>query len=365
MASMTAPTESPAATGKTGGFKLTERDRLALDRTFSIDTRALAVVRILVAGLVLFEALILEWFAYAHSNPAIDFLYRNSNLIIIPFAVMMLIGYKTRIATVLVWVIYSIPQRSELLAGGAIEMGDFITVVLLLWLTFLPLDRHLSVESRPGRARPSRYLSVASGGILFQVFVIYFSAGWLKSFHEWVIDANAMELILSNSYFETPIGTALLGYPAFLAVMSVVSYVIEVVGSLLVMIPGKTLEKRRLVVVPAFIALHVGIALTMGIGLFPFVMIAAWLLFLPSRFWDRVWSRFGGEPAMVEPTVDKNGWRNLSAGALVVIMLVSNLMTWMYYPNFEGFSEFFHDFTIYLLMYQRWAMFAVPSTLPI
>lgn len=365
MAPVSAPSKVEPEARRKRRLNLTTRDRDVLDATFSIDTRALAVARILIAILLLVEALFLPWSTHEHSNPAIDFLYRNSNLVIVPFALMMLVGYKTRLAVFLCWVLYSIPQRADLLAGGAVDMGDYITVVLLLWLTFLPLGRHLSIDGRRQGNAPARFLSVASGGLIFQIFVIYFSAGLLKDLNEWVVDATAMASVLSHPLYETPLGTALLDYPAVLAVMSVATIVIEVIGAVLVLVPGKTLEMRRMIVVPAFIALHIGITLLMGIGLFPFLMIAAWLLFLPMRFWDWLWSKFGGAFAVGEREIDGNTWRNISAGVLVAIMLVSNVLSWLFFPTFEGFSDYFQDFTVYLLIYQRWAMFTSPATLPV
>lgn len=365
MVSVSARADAAAEKGKARGLKLGDRDWRALDRLFSIDTRALAFVRILLSGLILVEALFAEWFTYSHPVPAVDFLYRYSNIIIVPFAVMMLIGYKTRLATILVWVLYSIPQRSELLSGGAIDMGDYITVVVLLWLTLLPLGRHLSFDSRHKDNHPARFLSVASGGLLFQVFLIYFSAGLLKNLNEWVLDATAMETILSHPAYETSLGLALLDYPAALVAMSVATYLIEIFGALMVLIPGKSLERRRTIVVPIFVAMHVGIAALMGIGLFPYVMIAIWLLFLPVRFWDRVWAMFDGNAASEKPLVESSRWTNGIGAVLVGVMLLSNLLTWLYYPDFRGFTGVFQDFTLYLLMYQRWAMFAVPSTMPI
>lgn len=364
MASVSAPSKA-GTKQKARELKLTAADRRALDMTFSIDTRALAVVRILLAGFILYEALFLDWSTSSDPNPFVDFLYQNSNLVIVPFAVMMLVGYKTRFAVALCWIVYSIPQRNDLLSGGAVDMGDYITVVLLLWLTLLPLGRHLAVDGWRHDTTPARFLSVASGGIIFQIFVIYFSAGLLKDINEWVIEATAMEYVLSHPLYETALGTALLDYPAVLAVMSVATIFIEVLGALLVIVPGKTLEKRRMIVVPAFIFLHIGIAALMGIGLFPLVMIAAWLLFLPPRFWDWLWAKFSGTQSAVEPDVDRNRWRNGVAGALVLVMLISNVLSWLYHPTFDGFSAYFQDFTLYLLMYQRWAMFPSPSTLPL
>lgn len=365
MATVSAPkTETQPRNPK--AFRLKERDKRALDRTFSIDTRALALIRILLAAMVLVEALFLPWSHPEHPNAAINLLYQYSDLIILPFALMMLVGYRTRMAIAFVWAIYSIPIRADLLNGVDVDLGKYILNIFLLWAAFLPLGRHLSIDARmAGRgAPPARFLSVATVGIMFQLFVVYFSAGLVKDMGEWVVDATAMEAILSHPNYETAVGTALLAFPGLLAAMSIGTVLLEIVGSALLLIPGKTLPMRRLILVPLFILLQIGIAVTMDLGLFPYVMMPMWLIFLPSRFWDWLWAKFDAVAAPTELLIDSNKWRNTVAGVILVITLISNFFTWMYYPDFVGFTDGFKTFTVYLTIFQRWLMFSAPSSLP-
>ncbi|HUG08915.1 MAG TPA: HTTM domain-containing protein [Acidimicrobiia bacterium] len=342
-------------------FRLGERDRRALDQIFSIDSRALVVLRLLMAGLILFQALFLEMGQFGELGGLYGGLVDNAHLVILPFALMLLVGYKTRFATIICWLVYSLPLRADLTNDIAVPMGHFILNLALLWCCFLPLGRHLAVDSRAENFRPVRFLSVAGGALLFQIAVVYLSAGLVKDLGEWVFDATAMETILSLPRYETALGVALLAYPTLLAVMSRTTFLFEVVGALLVLVPGKTLATRRLLIMPVFVVFHVGIAALMGIGLFPYVMIALWLLFLPSGFWDMVWARFGSARAGTELMVDDNRWRNGAAGAIVLMAFLSNVFTWLSYPDNPGTFDSYQEVMRYLLILQRWLMFNVPS----
>jgi hypothetical protein len=322
------------------------------------------VVRILLGTLLLFQSLFLDSPQPSGLDPLSEVAYEYGPLVMIPLAGMLALGFRTRMVMVLAWLVYTIPVRGELLSGRGVEMGYYILSLALFWCMFLPMDRHLTVSSRGVSTTPVRYLSVASGALLFQIFIIYFSAGLFKDIGEWVIHGTAMESVLSSPKYETALGTALLGYPFMLRVASVTTFLIEVVGSLLVILPGKTLPTRRLVLVPVFIALHVGIAATMGLGLFPYVMIALWLLFLPPTFWNRVWGWFGVTPRTILPTIDRSRWRNGIAGLAVAIATVSNLIVWGYYrqrDSMPAFFDWFQDLAITLVLFQRFLMFNVPS----
>lgn len=346
-------------------IELSSRDRQVLDSTFSIDSRALAILRILMAALVLVDSLFFQWSRPRDPEGLIQYLNEYGDMIVIPFALMMLVGFKTRYAVILCWLAFSLRIRADLLdTDAAVSVGDYILNLALFWSMFLPLGRHLSIDSRGSLQQPVRFLSIASGAFLFQIFIIYFSAGVTKEMGEWVVDATALQTILANPTYETALGVTLVQYPTLLAITSVVTIALEIVGSLLAIVPGKSLEVRRLVLVPLFIAFHIGIAATMGLGLFPYVLMAVWLIFLPARFWDRVWGRPSKGTSTSELTYDRNKWRTSIAAAGIAFVLMSNVITWLYYPNLDGFAGGVQSVGRYLVLYQQWAMFSVPSSLP-
>lgn len=362
---MSATTSRKEAPGEDARLRLQERDWKILDATFSIDTRALAVVRVLVAGLIIFQSLFIELGATHDPEVFTDFFTEYAHLLVIPPATMMLFGYRTRFAVIAAWLVYSLPLRAQLLAEIQVPLGYYILNISLFWFIFLPLDRHLAIDSRRLQSTPVRFLSVAGGALLFQIFLVYFSAGMIKDLGEWVIDATAMQTILAHPNYETALGVAILDYPVVTAVMSVATYVVEVVGALLVLVPGKTLTLRRMVMVPVFIAFHIGIAAFMGLGLFPYVMIALWLVFLPSVGWDGVWSRLGSRQRIAaDAERDTSRWRNGIAGFAVTLAAISNVITWISYPEYDGVFGVFQDTMIWLVLYQQWLMFSLPSSIP-
>ena len=353
------PTE-PQASKKP---RLTERDRQVLDSTFAIDSRVLAILRIAMATFILIEAAI-DWNRPRDPQGLFAFLGQYGELIVVPFAVMMLVGFKTRWAVLLCWLTYGLTIRATFLdADLSVDVGDYILTLSLFWSIFLPLGRHLSLDARGGTAPPVRFLSLASAAFLLQVFIIYLSAGLLKEMNEWVFDATAMEAILSNERFAGGFSEWILQFPTALAVMSVGTIALEVIGSILIIVPGKSLPKRRLVIVPMFIALHLGIALFMNLGVFPYICMFVWLIFLPSNVWDRVWGWFQDNPPKPVALVDTNKWRAVVVAVAMVIAIVSNIITWMYYPDVTGWADGWQTVATYTLLYQQWAMFSVPSSL--
>ena len=274
---------------------------------------------------------------------------------------MLLLGYKTRLATVLTWLVYTIPIRDDLLtSGGTVFLGNYILALMLFWGFFLPLGDTLSIDSRRGSTPgPTRFLSIASGGILLQVFVIYFSAGITRDMGEWLFQADALETILGQTRFASELGRSMTEFPILLAALSIATIALELIGTVLLFVPGKSLAKRRSLVVIAYILFHAGMFFLMDIGIFPFVMMTVWLLFLPSSAWDRITRRRNAVPVVL----DTDRMRGLGASVVLGYIAVSNAVTWLYFPNYEGWQATWQLVGRYLLLYQQWAMFAVPSSL--
>jgi hypothetical protein len=338
---------------------LKERDRRVLADLFSIDTRALTAIRIGLALIILVDAFTtpLPTEPRAGFEVVIDY----AMVLIVPFAVMLLLGYRTTVATLICWLLYGLQPREAFLAGGLLELEDYMMTLFLFWGAFLPLGAHLSLDGRrnPSASRSGSILSVASAGFLLQLFVIYFSAGATKLHSEWIGDATALQYVLASPKYASELGHAMLAFPGVLAVGSVLTVVLETIGSILLFVPGRTLKVRRILVTAGFILFHVGIAIFMSIGRFPYVMIVVWLAFMPPGVWDRVTRR------KVEVSVvrDPSRIRNLIAMLAVIYMFVSCIFTWLYYPDYEGVVSGWQEFGQFMLIYQQWAMFSVPSSI--
>src|SRR5277367_2258492 len=139
-----------------------------LKTSFALDLRALAVMRVGMALILLFDLFLQSFDIQAFYTDA-GFLPRSSALpsrgeFIVPFhfasgtagveailfvvaaifAVMLLIGYKTRAATFLSWLmLISLQDRNPLLFFG----GDSELAQMVFWSMFLPLNVHWSVDA--------------------------------------------------------------------------------------------------------------------------------------------------------------------------------------------------------------------------
>ncbi len=135
-------------------------------------------------------------------------------------AVGLLVGYRTRLMTAVVWVLLlSIQWRNPLVNSS----GDMLLHLLLFWGMFLPLGAYWSVDRalRPVQARFSmRFLSLATAALFLQIAFMYWFTALLKSGPEWRVDGTALYYALSIDRFTTPIGNYLLQFPELLKMMT-------------------------------------------------------------------------------------------------------------------------------------------------
>jgi hypothetical protein len=258
-----------------------------LARLFEVDARTLALFRIVIGAVLLFDLLArgqhLEVF-YTDTG-VIPLATRgafNSSLTLhwwsgsfafaaglfaahIAAAVAMLVGYRTRLATFVCWALLtSLHFRGEYLNDG----GDAIARMMLLWSIFLPLGARFSVDaSRSTGAALARVLSPASVGILVQFVLFYFVAGISKSGPAW-LDGTAVAAAIDNSYWSRPFGDAALAYPAVLEFLTFASRAFEIVGPLLLFVPVFT-PQLRLATILGFWFFQFGLATTLGIDSSP------------------------------------------------------------------------------------------------
>ena len=130
-------------------------------------------------------------------------------------------------------------------------------------------------------------------------------------------------------------------FPTILAVASITTIALEVIGTILLFVPARTLVVRRTVVASLFIVFRVGIAIFMGIGLFPFVLMVAWLVFMPTEFWDRVQGLRVARDSELTVHLEKSPLLTRTTLTAFVFVFVSNLFTWFCYPSPPAFAA--HD----------------------
>jgi hypothetical protein len=211
------------------------------------------------------------------------------------FAVWMLIGYRTRLATAVSWLLFaSLVYRNPLVE----DAGDVIMRTVLFWSMFLPLGATASVDRllrRDVPAAPRSFVSIAGAALLLQICMIYWATAAEKYSPVWTSDYTALYYTLSIDAFATPFGHRFLAYPQLLRYLTAAIYWLEWIGPLVAISPlARTWP--RLIVVLAICGFHLGTAFTMELGLLPWICIAIWTVFLPSAVWDwlgRRWHSVG------------------------------------------------------------------------
>lgn len=276
---------------------------------FSIDTRSLAAFRIALGGLLLADLLLRArdltmFYTDAGVLPRAVLISRfmrpetasihfaagaawfQAGLFVVAgaFAVAMLVGYRTRVATVASWVLLvSLHNRNPVVLNG----GDVLFRMLLFWAMFLPLGERWSVDGVRGDGHRGEVVSVGTAALLLQVVIVYvFNAAFKLSGDLW-LSGEAMVYVFSLDQFTVLLGNALAEYRVLLYALGHLWLAMLVLSPLLILLSGFW----RTALILAFAGMHLGMLLTMQLGLFPLIVIAGLIAFLPGEAWDAVLPR--------------------------------------------------------------------------
>jgi hypothetical protein len=284
-------------------------------------------------------------------------------------AVSMTVGWRTRIATVISWILLvSIQVRNPLITHS----GDTLLRVSMFWAMFLPLGAICSLDARRGPARTTALLSgleivsPATAGLLMTLFSLYFFAGIAKLNETW-FSGMAMEYVSRLDIYSTGMGQAIRNYPGLLKAITWSTLVIEVVLPLFLFVPWQN-RRIRVLLMLVFYGLHVGIALTMMIGLFQYISMAIWLALLPGGFftWMGQRIRFLQWPenrVPVEPLASRALSRSINgvAAFLVVYFFLWNTANIYQVPRLQNAMPASCRFIgNWLNMQQQFSMFDAP-----
>ncbi len=200
-------------------------------------------------------------------------------------ALQLLIGYRTRIATLLAFVfVVSLGLRNPLVLSYA----DILFAWLLLWALFVPLGERWSADSLH-RDRPPRpaIVSVGSALILLQMVTMYVVNGYHKMSSDLWHSGEAAVLVLGLDDMTFLLAELAVSVPTALQYGGQLWFYMLLCGWLLICLQGLP----RTLLVGLFIAGHLSFAVTVRIGAFAFVAIAGLILFLPPSFWDDLGNR--------------------------------------------------------------------------
>ena len=291
--------------------KFSSRVKAIIQDIFSFDLRSLALFRIGLAMVIIADLIIRfgdiaphysdsgllprntlineflkPWYWSIHLVSGDIFVQQLIFFAAIFFALLLLIGYRTRLATIASWVmLLSLHNRNPALLFA----GDDTLRALVFWAMFLPLGAVYSIDSALNTSTkplPKRVISGATVGFIIQLCYIYMFSAWFK--HQsplWSEEGSAVYYALSFDQYATRFGQFLLSLKPLLIPMNFGALWFEWLGALLLFIPWKNHFFRGIAIV-AFISLHISFGLSFTIGVFPALCIAAWLTFIPSQAWD-------------------------------------------------------------------------------
>ena len=228
---------------------------------FGIDLRTLAVFRILLGGFLILDLCLRSRDLVAHYSDfgifpraaAIEGLAAGSFslhlmsgsaffqgalfLLAGLFALLMVFGWRTRIATIASWfLLLSLQNRNWEIHSGE----DQLSMVLLFWAMFLPLGARFSVDAaldRKSKEHSNAFISLASGALLLQGMSMYFFSALLKSDARWFPDGTAVYYALQLDYFATSLAVWFRQFETLLQGLTYYVWALEFIGPILIFSP--------------------------------------------------------------------------------------------------------------------------------
>ncbi len=214
------------------------------------------------------------------------------------FDLAVLVGYRTKLFQALAFVaLVSLQSRVRPLQNG----GDRSLCLLCFWTLFLPMGARFSLDARRLPRDDAPACSLAYLAVLLQLAVAYFLNSVRKTSGPWA-DGSALSYILRDTTIASPFGM-FVGEKAptwFLWLLTRGTRSIEFIVPFLILTPLYATWARRLAIV-LLVGLHVGIVVTLNVGVFSYAMMAFYPLLLTSEDWTQIegWLRRRASPRVV------------------------------------------------------------------
>ncbi len=202
-------------------------------------------------------------------------------------AFCMLIGYRTRLATIASWaMIISLHNRNTALLFA----GDDVLRALLFWAMFLPLGATYSLDSALNSSKekiPKNILTGATVALVIQQCFFYMISVLFKgSSTIWFPEGTAVYYAFHFDQYAKPATAFFANAPELLLKLATyATLIVELIGPLFLFIPVYTTFFRTATVI-TFILLHLCFDVTFEIGLFPLLSVSSWLAYIPTPIWD-------------------------------------------------------------------------------
>ncbi|WP_435094572.1 HTTM domain-containing protein [Halorubrum sp. N11] len=211
------------------------------------------------------------------------------------FALALLVGYRTRLVTVVSWLLLlSLHARNPMVLNA----GDSLLRMLLFWSVFLPLGARWSVDAvrradartgteagvgsaTPGPGGPA-VATVATMALLLQMLLMYLTNAVHKRGGDLWMSGEAVVYVMQADHFTYLLGNHIAEFSGLLRAFTVLWLVLLFASPLLLLLTGIP----RAAVASLFVGMHLGMLVTMPIGLFPVVVIVGFIPFFQTPVWD-------------------------------------------------------------------------------
>lgn len=286
---------------------------LRLKHSYGLDVRALSLMRIAVALVLLIDLAVRATSLTAHYTNAgivpfnpielsfwkpgyfslfqFNDSYGFALMLFIATALIylfLLAGCKTKLVTFLAWfMLTSLQNRNTLILQG----GDDLLRLILFWGMFLPWGNFYSIDAAMLRQakhpkKKKTTLSVATLAYVLLLFSVYFFTGLLKDSPEWCTEGTAIYYALNLDQMTWPLGKMLLPYTTLLKYATIFIRYFEIIIPFLLFIPYKN-ARFRFIFILCITALHLAICSTLFVGLFYLIGLATLIGLLPTSIMNR------------------------------------------------------------------------------
>jgi hypothetical protein len=202
-------------------------------------------------------------------------------------AFCLMLGYKTNFFTVICWIfLLSLHNRNPLINQG----GDDLLRLTLFIGIFLPWGYCYSLDTLKNinlKNNSYLYCSVGCFAYILQIICMYVFSALHKSSPEWTTDFTALYYALSLDQILLPFGQFIFPYYNFLLLITFLVYHIELLLPFALFIPFFNAYFRVcFFIVMTF--MHIGIVLSLNVGLFPLISTVCALGILPPFIFNAI-----------------------------------------------------------------------------
>jgi hypothetical protein len=210
-------------------------------------------------------------------------------------ALTFTVGWKTRISNLIIWIVtISFQARFP---DAATSGGDMLIRIFYFFSLFLPMGAVYSFDSAVSEQKVENYnyTSIFTTLWTMQVFILYFFTFFYKWTPVYHTDFDAVWYMLQLEIFTTPFGKWLGQHYMLTKILSFTFYGLEILGPLMLLIPWKR-DCFRGFAVLAFWIFHLGIGLTLHLGNFVPICLIIWVGLIPGVWWTYVESKLRMRP---------------------------------------------------------------------